>query len=78
MLEAKTNFPKLLSFLENGTEDEIIICKNNNPVAKIIKISKNDSSNRIGIAKDKIVFTDNFDDMDSEIAKEFLDSPLGI
>lgn len=38
VLEAKTNFSRLLAMLENREEDEIIICRNNKEVA--IKYSK--------------------------------------
>ena len=51
VLEAKTNFSKLLSLLENREEDEIIICRNNKEVARITLIPQVDVSKRIGIAK---------------------------
>lgn len=74
VLEAKTNFSKLLFMLENKEEDEIIICKNNNPVAKLCLVPKVDISSRIGIAKNKISILDldEFNSVDSEITSSFL------
>lgn len=74
VLEAKTNFSKLLFMLENNEEDEIIICKNNNPVAKLSLVPKVDVSSRIGIAKNKIpvLDLDEFNSVDSEITSDFL------
>ena len=74
VLEAKTNFSKLLFMLENNEEDEIIICKNNNPVATLCLVPKVDISSRIGIAKGKIFIPDldEFNSVDSEITSSFL------
>lgn len=73
VLEAKTNFSKLLSMLENE-EDEIIICKNNNPVATLCLVPQVDVNKRIGIAKGKIFIPDleEFNSVDSEITSSFL------
>ena len=56
--------------LENNEEDEIIICKNNNPLL----VPKVDVSNRIGIVRGKIFIPDleEFNSVDSEIASSFL------
>lgn len=74
VLEAKTNFSKLLSMLENNEEDEIIICKNNNPVATLCLVPQVDVNKRIGIAKNKIsvLDLDEFNSVDSEITSSFL------
>ena len=52
----------------------IIICKNNNPVAKLCLVPKVDISSRIGIAKGKIFIPDleEFNSVDSEITSDFL------
>lgn len=71
VLEAKTNLSKLLMLLETKQEDEVIICKNNNPMAVIKLIPQVDVSKRIGIAKGKIVYPDDINEMDDEIAKMF-------
>lgn len=71
VLEAKTNFSKLLSLLENREEDEIIICRNNKEVARITLIPQVDVSKRIGIAKGLLVYPDDINEMDDEIAEMF-------
>ena len=71
VLEAKTNFSKLLSLLENREEDEIIICRNNQEVARITLIPQVDVSKRIGIAKGLLVYPDDINEMDDEIAEMF-------
>lgn len=71
VLDAKTNFSKLLMLLETKQESEVIICKNNKPVAKITPMNTTDVSKRLGIAKGKLVYPDDFNDGDEEIAKMF-------
>ena len=71
VLEAKTNFSKLLAMLENREEDEIIICKNNKEIAKITLIPQVDVSKRIGIAKGLLVYPDDINEMDDEIVAMF-------
>lgn len=71
VLEAKTNFSKLLMLLETKQESEIIICKNNKPVAKLTYMPPFDVSKRLGIAKGKYSIPDDFDDEDSVITQMF-------
>lgn len=71
VLEAKTNFSKLLALLESGDEKEVIVCRHDKPVAKMTLVPKVDVSKRIGIAKGKIKIPDNFDDMDEDIINMF-------
>jgi len=71
VLEAKTNFSKLLALLENKQEEEIIICKNNKPVAKLTAIPAFDINKVLGIAKGKITIPDDFDDEDPVINAMF-------
>lgn len=72
MLEAKTNFSKLIRLLENKEEDEIIVCRDNVPVAKIIRFEK-PQSKRIGVAegKHRSISLEEFNSLNEEIAKEF-------
>ena len=72
MLEAKTNFSKLIRLLENKEEDEIIIARDNQPVAKIVLYEK-PQNRRIGVAKGLFgdLDLDEFNSMNEEIAKEF-------
>lgn len=71
VLDAKTNFSKLLMLLETKQESEVIICKNNKPVAKITPMNTTDVSKRLGIAKGKLIYPDDINDGDEEIAKMF-------
>lgn len=72
MLEAKTNLTKLVKLLESKEEDEILICRNNEPVARILRYER-PKNKRIGIAKGKHKPLDleEFNSMNEEIAKEF-------
>lgn len=74
VLEAKTNFSKLLMLLETKQESEVIICKNNRPVAKITPLNTVDVSKRFGIAKGKYSIPDDFDDEDPVINEMFYGS----
>lgn len=71
VLEAKTNFSKILMMLETKQEDEVIICKNNKPVAKITWMPEIDRSKCLGIAEGKYSIPDNFDEPDPEIEQMF-------
>ena len=70
VLEAKTNFSKLISLLEEKQESEVIVCRSGNPVAKITLIQE-DVSRRIGGAKGQFVCPDDIDEYNDEIAKLF-------
>ena len=71
VLEAKTKFSKILEMLENHDENEVVICRRNKPVVKIVPISQNNSPIRIGVAKGKFVYPDDIHYLDDEIAAEF-------
>ena len=70
VLEAKTNFSKLISLLEEKQESEVIVCRSGNPVAKITLIQE-DVSRRIGGAKGQFVCPDDIDEYNDELAKLF-------
>ena len=53
ILEAKTDFSKLIRLLETKKEDYITVARNGKPVVKITLINETPVSNRIGIAKGK-------------------------
>lgn len=73
VLEAKTNFSKIISLLETKKEQEIIVARAGVPVVRISYIEPVDVSKRIGIAKGKFVCPDNTE-LDSEIEKLFINS----
>jgi len=72
MLEAKTNLTKLIKLLENKEEDEIIIARNNIPVAKLVFYEKQ-VNKRIGLTegKYKSISLQEFNSLNDEIEKEF-------
>lgn len=74
VLEAKTNFSKLLMLLETKQESEIIICKNNRPVAKITPMPGFDINKALGIAKGKLKYPIDIHDGDDEIIAMFEES----
>lgn len=61
VLEAKTDFSKLIRLIESHREDEIRVARNGKPVVKITAIDKKPVSKRIGIAKNKFNIPDDFD-----------------
>ena len=71
VLEAKTNFSKIIAMLESGDEKEVIVARAGKPVVKIPYIEPVDVSKRIGIAKGKFTVPDDFDEPDDEIARMF-------
>ncbi len=76
ILEAKTDFSKLIRLLETKKEDFIIIARNGKPVAKITLINEAPVSKRIGIAKDKLTAIDDFDADNEAIAEQMTGGPL--
>lgn len=71
VLEAKTNFSKIIAMLENHEEDEVIIARSGRPVVKVTLIPPVEVSKRIGIAKGKFIVPDDIDEMNNEIASMF-------
>lgn len=72
VLEAKTNFSKIIAMLENRDEKEVIVAKAGKPVVKIILYDKPvDVSKRIGIAEGKFTLPDDIDECNDEIARMF-------
>ena len=61
IFQAKTELSRLISALENGTDDEIIIARNGKPVAKLLKWEEKSAAARIGVAKGRFRVPDDFD-----------------
>ena len=76
VLEAKTNFSKILTMLEEHEEEEVVICRSNKPVAKVVLVPQVDVSKRIGIAKGLFKIPDDINFMDDEIAQSILEGDL--
>ncbi len=68
ILEAKTDFSKLIRLLESKKEEFITVARNGKPVARITLIEDVPVSKRIGIAKGKFKSPINFNEYDKEIA----------
>ena len=68
ILEAKTDFSKLIRLLETKREDYITVARNGKPVAKITLINETPVSKRIGVGKGKFAIKGNFDADNREIA----------
>ncbi|MBR6340827.1 MAG: hypothetical protein IKR64_02900 [Treponema sp.] len=72
VLEAKTNFSKIIGILERKEESEVIVARAGKPVVKIVLYEDPiDISKRIGVAEGKFVIPDDFDEPDDEIARMF-------
>lgn len=76
ILEAKTDFSKLIRLLETKKEDFITIARNGKPVAKITLINETPVSRRIGIAKGKFTIKGDFDSDNAQIADMMMGGPL--
>ena len=68
ILEAKTDFSKLIRLLETKKEDYITVARNGKPIVKITLIHETPVSNRIGIARGKFTVHGDFDADNMEIA----------
>ncbi len=68
ILEAKTEFSKLVRLLESKREDAITVARNGKPVVRMTLISEAPISNRIGIARGKFDLRGDFDADNREIA----------
>ena len=68
ILEAKTDFSKLIRLLETKKEDFITVARNGKPVVKITLINETPVSKRIGIAKGKFTVKGDFDADNEAIA----------
>ena len=49
VLEAKTNFSKIISMLENHEEEEVIVARAGKPVVKITLLPKQNLADKIGM-----------------------------
>ena len=76
ILEAKTEFSKLIRLLETKKEDYITVARNGKPVAKITLINEIPVSKRIGIAKGKFTVKGDFDADNDEITEMMMGGAL--
>ncbi|MBQ6481976.1 MAG: hypothetical protein IJI45_12720 [Anaerolineaceae bacterium] len=68
VMEAKTDFSKLIRLLESKREDSIIVARNGRPVIKMTLVDESPVTRRIGIAKGKFRAPEDFDANNDEAA----------
>jgi len=76
IIQAKTDFSKLIRILESGKEDFITVARNGKPVVKITLIDERPVSKRIGVAKGKFKAPDDFDANNEEVAAMLMEGSL--
>ena len=79
VLQAKTDFSKLLHLLESKREESIIISRYGKPVAKIIPFTETPAAQRIGILKGEPyapMTQEEFDRDNEKIANLLMDGEL--
>lgn len=76
ILEAKTDFSKLVRLLESKREDTIVVARAGKPVVQITLYKEKPVSKRIGIAKGKFKAPADFDRDNEEIAAMLTGEPL--
>ena len=57
--DAKTNLSKLIDKVLKG--ESVVIAKSNKPVVKLVLIDELKSKRKIGTAKGKVLFSDDYD-----------------
>ena len=63
VLEAKTNFSKIIAMLERGEEKEVIVARAGKPVARITLCEEPKTFERVfGVAKGKFTIPDDIDE----------------
>ena len=72
IIEAKTDFARLIQLVESRREDFITVARDGKPIVKIVPIEAPPVSKRIGVAKGKFVVPDDFDAGSEEIAEMFM------
>jgi prevent-host-death family protein len=67
--EAKTHLSRLLQEVEEG--EEIVIARNGEPVAKLVRHQPALEPRKPGWAKGRIEILEGFDEYDEQIARDF-------
>ncbi len=76
ILEAKTEFSKLIRLLESKREDCITVARNGKPVAKITLVQETPVSKRIGVAKGRFSVKGDFNEGNQELADMLMGGSL--
>ena len=75
ILEAKTNFSRLVRLIETKQEDRIIVARHGKPVMKMVSVNDAPVESRLGIAKGKLVYPSDLDFCNDEITALFGGNP---
>jgi antitoxin (DNA-binding transcriptional repressor) of toxin-antitoxin stability system len=76
VMEAKTDFSRLICLLESKREDSIIVTRDGRPVVKITLLDDSPVSRRIGIARGKFRAPEDFDANNDEAAAMLMEGIL--
>ena len=71
MHDAKTNLSKLVSMLESGNEERIVILRGSKPVAMLVPYQPINTSMRLGVAEGLFDVPDNIDMHNDKITLSF-------
>ena len=71
VLEAKTEFSRLIREIETGKEDRIVIARYGRPIVKMTLYNEVPVEKRIGVARGKVSVPDDIDVHNHEIAAMF-------
>ena len=67
--EAKTRLSRLLQEVEDG--EEIVIARNGEPVARLVRVEPERKPREPGWAKGKVWMAPDFDEFDDDMASDF-------
>ncbi|HYN78446.1 MAG TPA: type II toxin-antitoxin system Phd/YefM family antitoxin [Lamprocystis sp. (in: g-proteobacteria)] len=67
IVEAKTQLSRLVERVERGIDAEIVIARNDRPVARLVALAAPPVQRRIGVAKGQFVAPDSIDLSHAEI-----------
>jgi antitoxin (DNA-binding transcriptional repressor) of toxin-antitoxin stability system len=67
--EAKKHLSKYIEFVQQG--DEVIICKNGDPVAFLRAYPQHQGQRKLGAWKGKVEMAEDFDDLPDSFMEQF-------
>ena len=69
--EAVLNLARIIEDIETGPETEVVIARNGQPVARLVRFEPPTGAQRIGVAQGRFVVPDSIDDENELIARLF-------
>ena len=76
IVEAKTDFSRLIRILESKREDSITVARNWKPIVRMTLIDETPVSKRIGAGKGRFTIHGDFDADSREISEELIGGAL--